>query len=61
MCQIKAPEERTIDVDVEALDTRGKTLVGYAAIYDVESADVGGFRETIAPGAFASVLPTSPA
>ncbi len=52
----KAPEQRTVDVDVEALDTRGRTLCGYAAVYGVESADLGGFRERIAPGAFAGVL-----
>ena len=51
-----APEQRTIDVDVEALDTRGRTLTGYAAVYGVESHDLGGFREKIAAGAFASVM-----
>lgn len=52
----QAPEQRTIDVDVESLDARGRTLHGYAAVYGVESADLGGFRERIAPGAFADVL-----
>lgn len=52
----QAPEQRTIDVDVESLDARGRTLHGYAAVYGVESADLGGFRERIAPGAFAGVL-----
>jgi HK97 family phage prohead protease len=51
-----APEQRTIDVDVESIDTRGRTLHGYAAVYGVESDDLGGFRERIAPGAFGSVL-----
>jgi len=52
-----APEQRTIDVDVNDLDTRGKTLLGYAAVYGAESRDLGGFTETIRPGAFAGVLP----
>jgi uncharacterized protein len=52
----KAPEQRTIDVDVESLDTRGRTLHGYAAVYGVESEDLGGFKERIAPGAFSGVL-----
>ncbi len=51
-----APEQRTVDVDVQALDTRGRTLHGYAAVYGAVSSDLGGFTETIAPGAFANVL-----
>lgn len=49
-------EQRTVDVDVTDLDTRGRTIVGYAAVYGARSHDLGGFVETIAPGAFADVL-----
>lgn len=53
---MRAPENRTIDVDVRDLDTRGRTVQGYAAVYGALSEDLGGFREKIAPGAFADVL-----
>jgi HK97 family phage major capsid protein len=53
---ITATETRTIDVDVSTLDTRGNTVHGYAAVYDVLSEDLGGYREKIQAGAFADVL-----
>ncbi len=56
MTEHNAPEQRTIDVDVADLDARGRTIVGYAAVYGAESEDLGGFTERIAPGAFAPVL-----
>ena len=52
----RAPEQRTIDVDVTGLDARGNTVHGFAAVYGAESHDLGGYTETIAPGAFAGVL-----
>jgi len=52
----RAPEQRTVDVDVQDMDTRGRTLTGYACVYGAESRDLGGFTETIRPGAFASVM-----
>ena len=39
---MNAPEQRTIDVDVEAIDIRGRTLHGYAAVYGAVSEDLGG-------------------
>lgn len=54
--RLSAPEQRTIEVDVESLDTRGRTVHGHAAVYGATSEDLGGFRERIAPGAFAGVL-----
>ena len=44
-----APEQRMIDVDVEAIDTRGRTLHGYAAVYNVESEDADGTRRPTRP------------
>lgn len=59
MSTIKSPEQRTIDVDVQTLDTRGRTVHGYAAVYGTLSEpldELGGAREQIQVGAFRDVV-----
>lgn len=43
-------------LEVRARDDGGKTLVGYAAVFNRQSVNLGGFKETIAPGAFAKTV-----
>lgn len=48
-------------VEVFAREEGGKTTIsGYAAKFDTYSEDLGGFRTTIAPGAFDKVLQSAP-
>jgi HK97 family phage prohead protease len=42
------------------LHTFGNMLDGYAAVFDVRSADLGGFYETVRPGAFRRCLLDKP-
>jgi len=39
--ETKAPEFRTVDVDVGQLSTEGNTLRGHAAVFNVLSEDLG--------------------
>lgn len=49
-------EYRTFPVELRTADGEAPRLVGHAAIYNSLSEDLGGFREQIAPGAFAKTL-----
>lgn len=56
----KPPEVRALSLygtppEVRA-DDEARKLTGYAAVFNSRSVDLGGFREIIAPGAFAAVL-----
>ncbi len=50
---------RTCDVELRASED-GATIEGYAAVFDVESEDMGGFREIVRRSAFDKVLAGNP-
>ena len=49
------PERRTFTAEIRAA-AEGRTLAGYAAVFNSRSQDLGGFVEVIRPGAFAGAL-----
>lgn len=46
------------DIKVETREDGSKRMVGHAAVFNMLSEDLGGFREQISPGAFAGALET---
>ncbi len=44
------------DMKVETRDDGTKRMIGHAAVFNMLSEDLGGFREQIAPGAFETAL-----
>jgi hypothetical protein len=58
---VKDLERRAFPVKVEIRSENGgpPKLVGYAAIFNTLSNDLGWFREQIKPGAFANSIKTS--
>lgn len=45
-----------LDLELRSVGGDGLTFTGYAAVFDHPSADLGGFREVIRPGAFTRSL-----
>lgn len=53
----KSTEKRVVDVELRAEGEDGKRrLVGYAAVFNRDSSDLGGFTESIRPGAFRDAI-----
>lgn len=53
---ISKGERRFLHVELRAADKESRTVEGYAAVFNSDSENLGGFIERIAPGAFDDVL-----
>jgi uncharacterized protein len=54
-------ERRYVDAELRAADDGGRRrLSGYAAVFNSQSEDLGGFKEIIMPGAFKRALAAKP-
>lgn len=49
-------ERRFVASQLRSISDEKPVIVGYAAVFNKYSEDIGGFRERIAPGAFSNVL-----
>jgi hypothetical protein len=53
---IKKLERRIFHAEVRVVDQEGPKIIGYSAVFNQLSVDLGGFREKINPGTFAQTI-----